>query len=98
MQVLGATHRVSSLAEHPQTLEQAAQHFEALFLEQLLRMVRESGGEPMGEASDAGGSTLMEVAEQYLAVEIAKGGGLGLAGRICEQLGRDRTAADSPTG
>lgn len=70
----------------PQNIEQAAGAFEALFLGNLLKAAREArDGSALGEADQAGGS-MMDLAEEFLAQEIAKGGGCGLARMVMEQM------------
>lgn len=70
----------------PQSLEQAAGAFEALFLGNLLKAAREAReGGAFGEADQAGG-TMMDLAEEFLAQEITKGGGCGLARIVLERM------------
>lgn len=89
MSVLGVSAvRSEGLTERPQTVESAAQAFEAMFLGQLLRMAREAGERTQLGEGDAGSSTMMEVAEEHLAAEIARSGGLGFAKTIAEQVRR----------
>lgn len=72
--------------ERPANLEQAAQSFEALLVGQMLKMVRESSqGGGLGE-SDGASSSVYEMAEENLAKELTRNGGLGLAKLIARQL------------
>ncbi len=84
-------------ADKPTNLEQAAQSFEALLVGQMLKMVRESsqsGG--LGE-SDSAGSSVYEMAEENLARELTRNGGLGLAKLIVRQLSPVQTGPSSVT-
>src|SRR5215471_6724043 len=72
--------------KHSDELKKAAESFEALFVGQLLKSARESasvGG--LGDEDNAGG-TMMEMAEEHLAQQIAQGGGCGFAKTILAQL------------
>ncbi len=69
-------------ADRPRNLQQAAEAFEALLLSQMLRTARQSDG----EAGDAMGSSILEMAEEYLARAIAQAGGSGLSAIIAGQL------------
>ncbi len=59
----------------PGKARDAAQQFEALLLGQILRSVRQAGGDSAGECAT-------DFAEQQLALVLARRGGLGLAGLI----------------
>jgi Rod binding domain-containing protein len=75
-----------SATDKPQNLEQAASAFEALFLGNLLKAAREAReGGALGEGDQAGGS-MMDMAEEFLAQEISRGGGCGLARIITERM------------
>lgn len=69
----------------PAGIRAASAEFEALLVGQMLRAMREAGGGGWlgGDEQDAAFS-LMEMAEQCLAVALASQGGLGLA-RLVEQ-------------
>ncbi|MBL8231791.1 MAG: hypothetical protein JNL98_25060 [Bryobacterales bacterium] len=82
---IGSEARVT---ERPQSVEAAAQAFEAMFLGQLLRMAREAEERTQLGEGDVGGSTMMEVAEEHLAAEVARSGGLGFAKTVIEQMRR----------
>lgn len=67
-------------------LAEAAQEFEALLVAQMLKTARESGaGSGLGD-SDGASASMMEMAEEYLAKEMARGSGFGLAKLIESQL------------
>lgn len=65
----------------------AAQQFEALFLSQILKSARESGGS-LGSGSGGASDCATEFAEEQLATSMAKQGGLGLANLIANGLER----------
>lgn len=70
----------------PHNIKQAAEAFEALFLGNLLKAAREArDGAAFGEGDQASGS-MMDMAEEFLAQEITKGGGCGLARMVMEQM------------
>jgi Rod binding domain-containing protein len=71
---------------HPTSARDAAQQFEALLLSEIMRSERESGGGWLGSGEDSSGSSAVEFAEQQLAQELARQGGLGLAGLISSGL------------
>lgn len=66
--------------DRPRNLKEAAEAFEALMTAQLLRSAREQ------TESGKEGSAILELAEQHLAAELSKGGGLGLGQVIGERL------------
>jgi peptidoglycan hydrolase FlgJ len=81
----------SAVARQPDTpakINDAAQQFEALLLDQILKAARPSGGW-MG-SSDSSADCAMDYAQQQFAIEMSKQGGLGLAKLIAEGL--ERTA------
>jgi flagellar protein FlgJ len=69
----------------PARAREAAQQFEALLLQHLLKTAREAG-ESEEESSLTGGETYLEVAEQYLAQALASRGGFGIARLILKDL------------
>lgn len=75
-----------SPTDRPKGIEGAAASFEALFIGNLLKSVREASQGSLGGEGDRAGSTMMDVAEEYLANDIAKGGGLGLAKLVASQF------------
>jgi flagellar protein FlgJ len=77
-------------ANDPEVRKLLGQQFEALLMGQMLRSMREAGGDGwMGEGGDAAGLGLMELAEQQLALAMASSGGLGLAELIERAFPRD---------
>lgn len=85
--------------DRPKSIGQAAEAFESMFLGQLLTMAREGGGQNgLGEA-DGTSATIMEMAEERLAAAITKGGGLGLARVIVQQVSNQaagKTVSEDP--
>ena len=71
-------------------IEQAAHQFEALFVGQMLRSVRESASDGIdGDGDDSGAnSTSLELAEEQLAQAISARGGLGIATMVMSGLGK----------
>jgi peptidoglycan hydrolase FlgJ len=75
--------------QDPEKVRAAAQQFEALMIEQMLKSARASGsGDWSGTSDDETGSTMCELAEQQFAQALASGGGLGLAKMIVAGLER----------
>lgn len=74
-----------AVSQKPGKVKDAAQQFEALFLGQILRSVRENGGGWMG-GQDSSSDCATEFAEQHLAAVLAQQGGFGLAQMIGKGL------------
>jgi Rod binding domain-containing protein len=75
----------------PQKVKDAAQQFEALMIEQLLKTAREAssdGGGWLGTGEDQPGQIAMDMAEQQFASTMAKQGGFGLTTTITRDLER----------
>ena len=68
-------------------LRRAAEQFEAMFVGQMLRSVRESASEETDDDSDAN-SPFLEMAEDQLAQSMAARGGLGIATIVMTDLGK----------
>jgi len=89
--VVGLIPPASSAArkpDDPARIGEAAQQFEALMLGQMLRSVRESGGNWLGTGDAAAGDCATDFAEQQFAATMAQQGGLGLATLIAAGLTR----------
>jgi len=71
----------------PGGLQHAAEQFEALFVGQLLRSVRESAADE-SENDDQTNSTFLELAEEQMAQALAARGGLGVATMVMKELGQ----------
>jgi len=76
-------------ADDPAKLCDAAQQFEAILLEQVLKSGHEEGGW-LGSGEDTAGSCAGGFAEQQLAVAMARQGGFGLSDLISKGLERSR--------
>ena len=74
--------------DSPEKVHDAAQQFEALLLGQILETVRQGGGW-LGSGEDSASSSAGGLAEQQLAVMLAKQGGFGLSALIEKGLRRD---------
>jgi peptidoglycan hydrolase FlgJ len=87
-----------SAAPQPDKLHNAAQQFEALFLSEMLKSARESGGGWLGSGESTGDDSAMDLAESQLANAFASGKGLGLAGMIERTMRKslDQKVADTP--
>lgn len=72
----------------PEKVKDAAQQFEALLINQLLKTAKDSGSSGWlgGGDDDETGQTSVDMAEQQLATVIAKNGGLGLTKFISQGL------------
>jgi flagellar protein FlgJ len=75
----GAAGAAPGKPNDPAKLRDAAQQFEALLLAQALRSARESEGGWLGGASDSASDCAFELADQQLALAMARAGGFGLA-------------------
>jgi flagellar protein FlgJ len=75
------------LDRDPGRIKEAAQQFEAILIQQLMKSAHAAGGATwMGE--DESGSALSEMAEQQFARMLASGGGIGLAKLVAQGLER----------
>jgi peptidoglycan hydrolase FlgJ len=75
-------------------LTAAAQQFEGMLLQEMLKPMREHGfcqeeSEEKGEGAGFG-DTLSSFGSESVATEIAKGGGLGIAKRVVEKVEREQ--------
>jgi flagellar protein FlgJ len=73
-------------ADTPARIRDAAQQFESMLLEQILRSARESGSGWLGGDQDTAGDCATEFAEQQFAVAMAQRGGLGIANLVAAGL------------
>ncbi len=71
-------------------IQDAAQQFEALLITELLRSAREAGG-CFRSDQDSASDCATGFAEQQLSIELAKRGGLGLAGLVASGLEPKKT-------
>jgi len=72
--------------DDPSRIRGAAQQFEALLLEQVLRSAKGDGSGWLGTDADWAGGCATDLGEQQLAIAVAQGGGLGLAKMIVAGL------------
>jgi Rod binding domain-containing protein len=88
----GAAAAGSGKSQHsPQKVKDAAQQFEALMIEQLLKTSREASSDSggwLGTGEDQPGQIAMDMAEQQFATTMAKQGGFGLTTTITRDLER----------
>ena len=85
------TSGTKSTEQDPAKIREAAQQFEALLIEQMMKSARESGtGDWAGGSEDQSGESMSEMAEQQFAQVLASNGGLGLAKLVADGLERKR--------
>lgn len=96
----GAPSAVVTDLEH-RKLADAAQQFEGMLLQELLKPMREYGfcqdNQQSGNQEDSGGDTLTSFGAEVMATAIAKGGGLGIAQRVVAQVG-EKLSYEKGTG
>lgn len=77
-------------AERRSKLADAAQQFEAMMLQELLKPMRSSEDDLGGEKSEDGSfDTIASFGTEAVAKAISKSGGLGIAKQIIQQLSQD---------
>jgi Rod binding domain-containing protein len=84
--LVGASPPPAAGPDTPARVRDAAQQFEALLLEQILRSARESGSGWLDSDKDSAGDCATEYAEQQFAVALAQRGGLGIANLVAAGL------------
>lgn len=84
--------RALSAQNDPQALTEAAQQFEALFLQMMLQSMR-SAGSSFAEDRDR---SYEEMFDREIAVELARKNSLGIADMLLRQMGHDPGAASVP--
>ena len=73
--------------DSPQKIREAASQFESLLIGQVLKSMHEDGEDGwLGSDEDQTSSSVMSLADEYLAQAISSHGGLGLAKMISRQL------------
>lgn len=83
----------------PQSLQEVAEEFEAIFAAQLLKVMRQSVQSSGLFEQESGADIQMEMMDQELAREMVRRGGFGLAAQIKEQLeARSGSAAEGVSG
>ena len=87
--------RVGAKNNDPAALREVAGQFEALFLQSMLKSMRDASiGDPLFGDSNAH-DMYEDMLDQQLAVEMASGKGIGLAEMLVRQLGGEQTARPS---
>ncbi len=88
--------RAAAERNDPEVLREVASQFEALFVQQMLKSMRDASlGEPLLGNSDQH-DMYQEMMDQQLAVEMSSGKGIGLADMLVRQLGGDAAAKLTP--
>ena len=84
----------TTLAHHK--LTEAAQQFEGMLLQEMLKPMREhgfgQGDEENREDGSGFGDTLSSYGTEAVATAISKGGGLGIAKRVIQQVEGEQTS------
>ena len=94
--VASATVAAGTGDSKPKNVGQAAEQFEALLIEQMLKGAHEDGeGGWLGADEDQAGSSMVDLAQENLAQAMASLGGMGLAGMVTSGL-KDADAAGKP--
>lgn len=88
--------RTEARTDSPKALREAARQFEALFLQQMLKSMREAN---MGEGlmDNDQSKHYQSMYDQQLAIDLSKGRGLGLAETLMRQLGGQFPEGESGT-
>jgi Rod binding domain-containing protein len=81
-----------------QSLQSAAQQFEAMMMQQMLQAGHSSGEGwfSTGEGEDQANNQAMEIAQQQFASALAAQGGMGLAKLVVSNLVKDPAHASAP--
>jgi Rod binding domain-containing protein len=86
----GAAGAGSGKGDDPAKIRDASEQFESLLLAQLLSSARESDGGWLGGGSDSASDCAFSLADQQLAIAMAKSGGFGLAKLVASGLSKTR--------
>lgn len=76
----------STVLEKPRDMKQAAEAFEGMFLSLLLKTARQAAQGESSKESDGCTDTVLEMAEEQMAGQIAKGRGCRFAASMLKQL------------
>ncbi len=88
--------RAAAERNDPAVLREVANQFEALFVQQMLKSMRDASlGDPLLGNSDQH-DMYQEMMDQQLAVEMSSGKGIGLADMLVRQLGGEAAAKLAP--
>jgi flagellar protein FlgJ len=81
-------------ADDPQAIRAAAQQFESLFTNMMLKSMREAKlGQGMGESQES--DLYQDMYDQQISLKMSQGKGLGLADMLVQQLTRNRAASSA---
>lgn len=87
--------RARAAKETPETKREAAQQFEALFLQTMLKTMREAGGNE-GLMEGPQSELYRDLHDQQLALHLARNGGIGFADVILRELGNKQSQPFDP--
>jgi Rod binding domain-containing protein len=94
----GSTAAGAGTAEHRKLVD-AAQQFEGMLLQEMLKPMREHGfGQGESDDKDEGsgfGDTLTSFGTEQMATAISKGGGFGVAKKVVEQVEAERSSHEA---
>jgi len=98
----GSAGAAGAAALQHRRLTDAAQQFEGMLLQELLKPMKEHGfcqedRDDNGEDNN-GGDTLSGFATESVAAAIARGGGLGIARRVVSQVEGEKAVRDGANG
>mgnify|MGYP006300771755 FL=1 len=79
----------------PEALRAAAEQFEALFVQQMLKSMRDTVPED-GPFASREANTYRDMLDRQLAVDVAASGDFGIADALVRQLGRTTGPAEDP--
>jgi flagellar protein FlgJ len=84
-------------ADDPKAIRAAAQQFESLFTNMMLKSMREAKlGNGLGDSQES--DLYQDMYDQQISLKISQGKGLGLADMLVQQLTRNRAAKAGPVG
>jgi flagellar protein FlgJ len=83
-------------ADDPKAIRAAAQQFESLFTDMMLKSMREANlGTGLGDSQES--DLYQGMYDQQIAVQMSQGRGIGLADMLVQQLTRNAAAKSAPT-
>jgi len=84
---------VNARKEDPARIQEAAQQFEALLINEMLKTVRQGSEGFLGTGDDQAGAMAMDVAMEQFASSLAAQGGLGISRLVTQGLKSQTDAA-----
>lgn len=81
--------------DSPEKIKGAAQQFEAMMIQQLLKTSRTEGSGWLGTDGEDPGQNTLDMAEQQLSLMMSKNGGLGLTKTIVDGISKNTTSPPS---